>query len=1224
MLPLCTTILQFLPKAPASERSSTSLVLQVLNAAMKREVFLEDGAIVCALVRLLAAVSIAGLKVPIKSAVRKTGVNLMIRIWKRYFGLSVWLASVVCGREIGLLELECGCACVERLECVECREGDVQKCTDQCREGDAQNCRDQCGVHFTNRCTFIPSNCPNSPHTHAISSKHFASLILWPESEEVASAYYICLVGFLVEWKQPEALNFIFSSPKGPASLLLGGADLKITNSIVKLVSRLELKHSPIHSSKAVLKAALEMEKVQCPCDFICNAGWFVAFDEHFADYLDYFCFFASKAKKLLQAIKVLSGIRRNELFMLDVALLSLELEAVSTCEVGLKPFQFSLVECKSEKEQRKVNKFIVQIQNLCLKIVERGKLNVLKSDFASSLRVIAPLNEALLQFVALNILTCDQLIGNSIEIPSEIRIYALLSHCGNGDYSELFPQDTLIRQIYDFKCKGEFVALFKAPEHPSALDFFAVRPLMLIALLQGEFKYATSLYHFYKSAKETPSFSPLNVDFIYCLVLFEMGFEEPSRTKLSALENPYARLLYLFISNSFGSKQDLAMELHSGPSVPLFLRSFVGSLVDLIEDRLESSLLHLKKGLKILDSLMNTDSYGLVFENILLLSYFYLLSLYQAVGVCMIKGAVKNALWYNQKGLEYSTKCVKSRYFIELFEARQELLSFLQNKSAPVSSIGASNVKALLDQSHFKTLNLTLNKGISDYYRQKYHLHLRIHVDCSRLYSDDLARSRLLFTPEEYLGNFVSCLISGSIKTIDQALEAIIDKESASISDYQKAVCIELSRGNSLVREMNQNLNLSLVWKWINGEFHQAFIPPGTRVISFRTIGDSAFFICIWTRLNGLFRLQRLEFPVSSLRTEWLSIMQTNKESLTVDSTATIDPQAYWNARNQSDQRIFHFLKRIGDLLGVLKGLFTFNMDQFDAVLFENLSRILNTSSSDTLKLFVQLAQETFPLSDEQLLNSLSALNLSCSAADAVQVKTELEYFAIYQQPYSQKERILYVPCKDFFSIPLENIPFLSSKCFITRISSLWLFYLSKKPSPKERTITGVLNPMGDLVSTQSTFEPLFQKHFTHFSVGLPTLSELQYLNLCQKSSLFVYCGHGGAEAIIRRSLITQSTLACEVALMGCSSGKGQFEAGWFDVDATPNAYLVAGSPLVTAALWDVTDKDIDRVLEKALDRYFVAAEGKRLAEFIHEARLTACLLKSATGRALVFYGLV
>jgi len=84
----------------------------------------------------------------------------------------------------------------------------------------------------------------------------------------------------------------------------------------------------------------------------------------------------------------------------------------------------------------------------------------------------------------------------------------------------------------------------------------------------------------------------------------------------------------------------------------------------------------------------------------------------------------------------------------------------------------------------------------------------------------------------------------------------------------------------------------------------------------------------------------------------------------------------------------------------------------------------------------------------------------------------------------------------------------------------------------------------------------------------------------MAREASLLVYCGHGAGEAYLRRDVVMRDVAGAAAALlMGCSSAACTPTAEWDgEADGPVLAYLLSGSPVVVGALWDVTDKDIDR----------------------------------------------
>lgn len=144
-------------------------------------------------------------------------------------------------------------------------------------------------------------------------------------------------------------------------------------------------------------------------------------------------------------------------------------------------------------------------------------------------------------------------------------------------------------------------------------------------------------------------------------------------------------------------------------------------------------------------------------------------------------------------------------------------------------------------------------------------------------------------------------------------------------------------------------------------------------------------------------------------------------------------------------------------------------------------------------------------------------------------------------------------------------------------------------------------------------------------------------------------YFGHGGAEQYVRSHKIRQLSRCAVTMLWGCSSGAMR-EMGDFDRAGTPDAYMLSAwcvcysqlrrpsdtaSPTLIANLWDVTDRDIDRLAQSVLSQLRLEARRASAwrrgevdgAEVSVVAAVAAardvCKLKYLTGAATVVYGI-
>lgn len=206
-----------------------------------------------------------------------------------------------------------------------------------------------------------------------------------------------------------------------------------------------------------------------------------------------------------------------------------------------------------------------------------------------------------------------------------------------------------------------------------------------------------------------------------------------------------------------------------------------------------------------------------------------------------------------------------------------------------------------------------------------------------------------------------------------------------------------------------------------------------------------------------------------------------------------------------------------------------------------------------------------------------------------------------------------------------------------VYRQASFWHLWQQQEPqaSPYSRQQASyILNPGGDLRSTEEFFRARLDGSWRGI-VGRPPAEE-EFLDAVQSSRLFLYFGHGGGDAYCSRTRIRRLRLeggepAPPAFLIGCSSGRMKAQ-GPFCPEATFLDYLYAGCPTILVNLWDVTDKDIDKLSDNML-RELGAYEDENAAPTEPNSRhdLAAavalsrpvCLMRHLNGAAPVVYGL-
>ena len=147
----------------------------------------------------------------------------------------------------------------------------------------------------------------------------------------------------------------------------------------------------------------------------------------------------------------------------------------------------------------------------------------------------------------------------------------------------------------------------------------------------------------------------------------------------------------------------------------------------------------------------------------------------------------------------------------------------------------------------------------------------------------------------------------------------------------------------------------------------------------------------------------------------------------------------------------------------------------------------------------------------------------------------------------------------------------------------------------------TYILNPSADLKTTQDTFDQalaaqLPSPSWTRVAGRAPT--EAEFERALAHSDVLLYFGHGsGAQYIRGRTVRRLDRCRAAALLMGCSSAS-LAEAGEYEASGPVWNYLLAGCPAVVGTLWDVTDRDIDRLAGRALEEWGLLRKGTFIEE--------------------------
>ncbi|KAJ1432504.1 peptidase family C50-domain-containing protein [Ochromonadaceae sp. CCMP2298] len=188
-------------------------------------------------------------------------------------------------------------------------------------------------------------------------------------------------------------------------------------------------------------------------------------------------------------------------------------------------------------------------------------------------------------------------------------------------------------------------------------------------------------------------------------------------------------------------------------------------------------------------------------------------------------------------------------------------------------------------------------------------------------------------------------------------------------------------------------------------------------------------------------------------------------------------------------------------------------------------------------------------------------------------------------------------------------------------------------------------LDVEGNLPATRASLQPFLTPYAQSWCwQGVDCVpSEQTARVLYESQELFIYCGHGSGEALYDSYKLRRLRSCPASFLWGCSSGRLRAQ-GVHDAAGPALYYLLAGAPFVLGNLWDVTDKDIDKLCMDCMARSLpmgtggvvgetrtdvdhtgggrVAGACQVVADALSAAR-DVCRMQHAVGSAPVVYGI-
>ncbi|KAH8925320.1 hypothetical protein BT69DRAFT_1216644 [Atractiella rhizophila] len=410
---------------------------------------------------------------------------------------------------------------------------------------------------------------------------------------------------------------------------------------------------------------------------------------------------------------------------------------------------------------------------------------------------------------------------------------------------------------------------------------------------------------------------------------------------------------------------------------------------------------------------------------------------------------------------------------------------------------------------------------------------------------------------------------------------------------------------------------------------------------------------------------------PLSLAREELQSIIETsNRLSSASPSIQTArDKNSWWEERKNLDFRMSSLLAKMEkNWIGSFKCLFSglvleedvvdsFAQD-LELVLQQTIFRSPSGKSLGKTKgprlnrqIIECFASFSGTYTDDDLedflhfiIDSYQAAGLSIASdevdADRIgcEIRSKLETAKLACRSRNNQQHVFLILDRELHCFPWESMSILQDRS-VSRIPSMSFLQDRLELTPEDtceitvdiRQTRFLLDPKLDFKHTRGLFQPWLEEMSKYGWKGIigrePIDLEMKGL---LSGSLYLYFGHGsGAQFVESTNVKAIKKLEhCPVAMLwGCSSGRLK-EMGDFDLSGNAYNYMLAGCPSLIANLWDVTDKDIDRLAQSVFTHLGIFPQPS-ISNTVPNSTLAlarareAVKLRYLTGAAAVCYGI-
>ncbi|GMM46185.1 separase [Pichia kluyveri] len=355
----------------------------------------------------------------------------------------------------------------------------------------------------------------------------------------------------------------------------------------------------------------------------------------------------------------------------------------------------------------------------------------------------------------------------------------------------------------------------------------------------------------------------------------------------------------------------------------------------------------------------------------------------------------------------------------------------------------------------------------------------------------------------------------------------------------------------------------------------------------------------------------------------EFDNIIEQSDLTTSIEITSKIhtieEKRQWWDKRNKLDNRMKVLVDKIDDeWFGGFNSIFGINNSEVDW-LIKDIKKMIPEFNKFHKRIF-EMFLHVRDVSERKILQILNFLTgfIDVKYTNEYLIDVSKVIFGKVANIVNENGHIILIPGNGCLKIPWESIPTLRMRS-VSRMPSISQIcqYLNKFGNIELNDNKGyyVINPGGDLQRTEYNLgKRLKDMNGWEGVIGKPP-NESDILKAFNNVNMYLYAGHGGGEQYLQSRKVKSRESIPVTMLAGCSSGRMK-QLGFSYAYGTAFNYINGKCPMLIANMWDVTDRDIDKLTVAVLDKPNNLCQGVGISRNV-------CKLTYLNGASAVVYGI-